>query len=275
MSEIHKEVIRQLRTIEAEEDVRILYACESGSRAWGFPSKDSDYDVRFLYLRRPEAYLSIFAPRDVIERPISDLLDINGWDLQKGLTLFRKSNPPLLEWLQSDIRYEEKYTVAESIRRLSPLGFSPKSCIYHYLHMAQGNYRAYLQGSEVKIKKYFYVLRPLLACAWIEKYNEVPPLGFSVLVEELIPEGTLLRETVNNLLIRKMSGDELNLEPRLEVINTYLEQQISHFEEVAARFGAGGGVADKVLDELFRSALVEVWGEESLWTAGLSRTRDN
>ncbi|WP_025704407.1 DNA polymerase beta superfamily protein, partial [Paenibacillus graminis] len=99
MSDIHTSIIRELRTIESEENVRILYACESGSRAWGFPSRDSDYDVRFLYLRCPEAYLSIFEQRDVIERPISDLLDINGWDLKKGLTLFRKSNPPLLEWL--------------------------------------------------------------------------------------------------------------------------------------------------------------------------------
>ncbi|KWX72991.1 hypothetical protein AMQ84_24100 [Paenibacillus riograndensis] len=263
MSDIHTSIIRELRAIEAEENVRILYACESGSRAWGFPSKDSDYDVRFLYLRRPEAYLSIFEQKDVIERPISDLLDINGWDLKKGLTLFRKSNPPLLEWLQSPVRYEENYTVAESIRSLSPLGFSPKSCIYHYLHMARGNYRTYLQGSEVKIKKYFYVLRPLLACAWIEKYQEVPPLDFTTLVKDLIPEGSELREAVDRLLVRKKSGDELNLEPRIEGINKYLEQQISHFEESAARFGSGNGVEDNVLDELFRSALLEVWGGES------------
>ncbi|MNW62615.1 putative nucleotidyltransferase [compost metagenome] len=141
--------------------------------------------------------------------------------------------------------------------------------------MARGNYRTYLQGSEVKIKKYFYVLRPLLACAWIEKYNEVPPLEFSVLVDELIPADTLLRETVNSLLIRKMSGDELNLEPRLEVINTYLEQQIAYFEEAASRFGPGGDVPYEVLDGLFRTALVEVWGEDSSWTAGVSRGSGN
>ncbi|OMF86191.1 nucleotidyltransferase domain-containing protein [Paenibacillus sp. FSL R7-0273] len=273
MSEIQSEIRRQLRMIEAEEEVRILYACESGSRAWGFPSKDSDYDVRFLYIRRPEAYLSIFEPRDVIERPVSNLLDISGWDLKKALLLFRKSNPPLLEWLQSGIRYEENYTVAESIRALSPLGFSPKSCIYHYLNMARGNYRSYLQGSEVKIKKYFYVLRPLLACAWIEKYNEVPPLEFSVLVETLIPGGTPLRRAVDQLLLRKMSGDELNVEPRLEVINNYLEQLIAHFEESASLFEAADGVPDEQLDVLFYSALAEVWGNESSWTAGLKGVR--
>ncbi|MEK8211515.1 nucleotidyltransferase domain-containing protein [Paenibacillus sp. FSL L8-0463] len=268
MSEIHQSILRQLRGIEAEENVRILYACESGSRAWGFPSKDSDYDVRFLYLRRPEAYLSIFEQRDVIERPISELLDINGWDLKKGLTLFRKSNPPLLEWLQSPIRYEQNYTVADNIRKLSPLSFSPKSCIYHYLNMARGNYRTYLQGSEVKIKKYFYVLRPLLACAWIEKYQEVPPLDFNVLALDLIPEGTELREAVLELLHRKMSGEELDLEPRLEVINVYLERQIAHFELAASQFRSMGGVADAALDELFRAALLEVWGEDSRWTSG-------
>ncbi|WP_042199585.1 nucleotidyltransferase domain-containing protein [Paenibacillus camerounensis] len=273
MTEIQLEIIRQLRAIEAEENVRILYACESGSRAWGFPSKDSDYDVRFLYIRRPEAYLSIFEPRDVIERPISNLLDINGWDLKKALLLFRKSNPPLLEWLQSGIRYEEKYSVAESLRRISPLGFSPKSGIYHYLNMAKGNYRTYLQGSEVKIKKYFYVLRPLLACSWIEQFNEVPPLEFSMLVETLIPGGTPLREAVNQLLTRKMSGEELSIEPRIEVINNYLEQLIAYFEKSASLFEAAYGVPDEQLDVLFYSALAEVWGEESSWTAALQEVR--
>lgn len=266
MKGIHQSVIQQLRTIESEENVRILYACESGSRAWGFPSKDSDYDVRFLYIRRPEAYLSIFEHRDVIERPISEMLDINGWDLKKGLNLFRKSNPPLLEWLESPIRYEEKYAVAEKIRALSPQSFSPKSCIYHYLNMARGNYRDYLQGSEVKIKKYFYVLRPLLACAWIEKYNEVPPLDFNILVQDLIPHGSELQETVQNLLSRKMSGEELNLELRLDVINMYLEERIVHYEAVASAFEQSVGVMDEALDVLFRSALIEVWGETGQWS---------
>ncbi|WP_339289358.1 nucleotidyltransferase domain-containing protein [Paenibacillus sp. FSL E2-0201] len=266
MKGIHQSVIQQLRTIESEENVRILYACESGSRAWGFPSKDSDYDVRFLYIRRPEAYLSIFEHRDVIERPISEMLDINGWDLKKGLNLFRKSNPPLLEWLESPIRYEEQYAVAERIRALSPQSFSPKSCIYHYLNMARGNYRDYLQRSEVKIKKYFYVLRPLLACAWIEKYNEVPPLDFNILVQDLIPHGSELQETVQNLLSRKMSGEELNLELRLDVINTYLEERIAHYEAVASAFEQSVGVMDEALDVLFRSALIEVWGETGQWS---------
>ena len=150
----------ELKRIEQEEGVRILYACESGSRAWGFPSKDSDYDVRFIYVRPVDWYLSLFDKRDVIERPISDQLDINGWDLKKALNLFRKSNPPLLEWLQSPIQYMEQYGVTEQIRQLSPLTFSPRSSMYHYLHMAKGNFREYLQGDVCENQKVFLCVTP-------------------------------------------------------------------------------------------------------------------
>lgn len=254
-------ILEELQQIEHEEGVRILYACESGSRAWGFPSKDSDYDVRFLYVRPVEWYLSIFEKRDVIERPISNQLDINGWDLKKALNLFRKSNPPLLEWLQSPIQYAERYTVAKRIRALSPLSFSPKSCMHHYLNMAKGNYREYLQGDEVKIKKYFYVLRPILGCGWIERFNEMPPMEFDALVEKLVPPGSELRDVIEELLVRKKAGDELDYEPRIEPINDFIEQQIAHFERTAVMLKASEGAQDDQLDALFRSALTEVWKE--------------
>lgn len=164
----------ELKCIEEMHNVKILYACESGSRAWGFPSKDSDYDVRFIYINHPDWYLSIDDKRDVIELPINDLLDINGWDIRKALKLFRKSNPPLQEWLLSDIVYYQKYDFINNLRALSSEVFSPISCFYHYLNMARNNYREYLQGDQVKIKKYFYVLRPVLACKWIEQHNTMP-----------------------------------------------------------------------------------------------------
>lgn len=259
MSDYHQQVLEQLRKIEQDEQMRILYSCESGSRAWGFSSKDSDYDVRFIYIRPVEWYLSIFEKRDVIERPISNMLDINGWDLRKALYLFRKSNPPLLEWLQSPIQYYENYSVAEQIRGISPLTFSPKSCMHHYLNMAKGNYREYLQGEQVKIKKYFYVLRPILACGWIEKFSSMPPMEFDRLVEALIPEGSELHDVVQQLLARKKTGDELDYEPRLNPINEYLEEKIAHFEQTAVTLKLADGGQDQQLDELFCSALQEVW----------------
>lgn len=240
MTHVHEEmrdtIRQQLKQIEQEEQVRIIYACESGSRAWGFPSQDSDYDVRFLYVRPLEWYLSIEDKRDVIERPISDQLDINGWDLRKALKLFRKSNPPLLEWLQSPIQYDEQYNVAQHIRALSPLTFSPKSCMYHYLNMAKGNFRDYLQGEQVKIKKYFYVLRPLLACGWIERYDAMPPMAFEELVQELVPATTPLYTEIHELLRRKKAGEELDLEPQLPAIQAFWRRRSSILNEWPARW---------------------------------------
>ncbi|THF84707.1 nucleotidyltransferase domain-containing protein [Cohnella fermenti] len=260
MQTVQEAIAKQLDRLESEEQIRILYACESGSRAWGFPSQDSDYDVRFIYIRKPEWYLSIFDKRDVIERPISDKLDISGWDLRKALNLYRKSNPPLLEWLQSPIRYAENYRVTEQLRENSPLTFSPKSCMYHYLNMARGNYRMYLQGERVRIKKYFYVLRPVLACEWIERYGEMPPMEFDVLVERLIPKNGELWQYVQQLLARKKSGEELDYEPKLSPINDYLEERLRELEQSAVSLNTVENKLDEQLDVLFRLSLQDVWG---------------
>ena len=111
---VDEEIQRSIDEIEQSENVTVLYACESGSRAWGFHSQDSDYDVRFIYAHPPDWYLSVDLEkkRDVIERPILDDLDVSGWDLRKSLQLFRKSNPPLLEWLDSPIVYRDRFDVA-------------------------------------------------------------------------------------------------------------------------------------------------------------------
>ena len=186
-----EKIVENLQRIETQDNAVIFYACESGSRAWGFPSKDSDFDVRFLYVRPMDWYLSIVEKRDVIERPLTDQLDINGWDLKKALGLFRKSNPPLLEWLDSPIIYKEKYSVAAQMRELAKSYYSPSACVYHYLHMAQGNVREYLKGERVWVKKYFYVLRPILAIKWIEQGYGVAPTSFGTLLERIIPSGEL------------------------------------------------------------------------------------
>lgn len=162
MSESRREVgsntaaiLERLTAIEQSESVRILYACESGSRAWGFASPDSDYDVRFIYVHPRDWYLSINAERrrDVIERPIEDLLDINGWDLRKALQLMYKSNPPLFEWLHSPIVYREQPGFRQDMLAITPTYYSPRGCAWHYLHMARGNQREYLRGDPVRLKK--------------------------------------------------------------------------------------------------------------------------
>lgn len=256
--EIMEETIRfYLNEIEAGETIRIAYACESGSRAWGFPSADSDYDVRFLYVRPIAWYLSIDEKRDVIERPVNEGLDINGWDLKKALQLFRKSNPPLLEWLGSPIVYFEKYSVAAKMRQLATVYYSPTACLYHYLHMARGNFRDYLKGDEVWVKKYFYVLRPILAMNWIEKGLGVVPTDFNILVSQLVTEPTLKSE-IDHLLAAKRASAELDRGPRIAPISEFIERELERWEQQEVANHKGTPPSDK-LDELFRDSLAEAW----------------
>ena len=143
-----------LADIEQQENVRVLFACESGSRAWGFPSANSDFDVRFIYVRSQADYLRLDEPRDVIERPIVDDLDINGWDLRKTFKLMLKSNPTLMEWLGSPIVYREEPAIASKIRQIAPDFYNPTVAHSHYFSMARTDFRS-LQADEVSTKRYF------------------------------------------------------------------------------------------------------------------------
>jgi predicted nucleotidyltransferase len=186
--------MQSLVDIEAEHDVTVLYACESGSRGWGFASPDSDYDVRFLYVHRLPWYLAVEPKRDVIELPISDELDVGGWELRKALRLLRRANPVLLEWLDSPVVYREDTALTAGIRDLATHWFSPLRGRYHYLAMARRNFREHLQGDSVRLKKYLYVLRPLLAAQWIERGLGQPPMRFADLAERLVTDTALLDE---------------------------------------------------------------------------------
>ena len=229
-----EEILRRLDAIEAEEGIRILYACESGSRAWGFPSKDSDYDVRFIYVRDKAWYLRVDHEyqRDVVERPIDDLLDINGWDLKKALKLLRKSNPSLIEWLNSPIVYRCDEEFTSSFKALMPEYYCPRACFHHYSHMARGNNREYLQGDMVKPKKYFYVLRPILAMMWIERELGIVPMEFEVLVDELIDEEALLND-IRQLLDDKRTGFEAEYKPRIDSISEFINGQLQRLSDKA------------------------------------------
>lgn len=222
-------ILSRLNEIENRENVKILLAVESGSRAWGFASPDSDYDVRFIYVRPREAYLRLEKTRDVIELPIEGELDINGWDLDKTLRLLRASNPTLFEWFSSPIVYRET-AFAQEFRGIMQRYFSSKRGLSHYLSMASSNYREYLKGDTVKAKKYFYVLRPVLACRWILDKGTPPPMLFSELVDvELDPA---VAPDVDRLLDLKMNAPEIKTIPKIESINRYLDRCI---EEVRSR----------------------------------------
>ena len=220
----------QLKEIEEKENVKIIYCVESGSRAWGFASPDSDYDVRFIYVRNKEDYLKLNKNRDVIEWRLDDVLDINGWDIQKALRLLYKSNPTLIEWSMSPMVYKTT-PQWEKISGIVSQYFLEKTGVYHYLSMAKGNYREYLKTDEVKLKKYFYVIRPILACKWIFDKKTAPPMLFSELMNECLDDE--LKPEINRLLEIKKQTSELGKGKRIDVINDYIEKELAEIEKKA------------------------------------------
>lgn len=224
-----KEIISEkLREIERRENVKILHCVESGSRAWGFASPDSDYDVRFIYVRPKEFYLRLDKTRDVIEWQLDETLDINGWDVQKALQLLYRSNPTVFEWNASPIVYETTAAWKE-ISAVIDRYFVQKTGLYHYLSTAKRNYKEFLTGKKVKLKRYFYVLRPLLACKWILSEGTPPPMLFSALAEKFLDEE--IRPDVEKLLELKINAPEIAEGAPFENVNRYLEKTMTALEE--------------------------------------------
>ena len=220
-------VPQKLHEIVEKENIEVLWACESGSRAWGFASADSDFDVRFIYRRKPPYYMKLNPGRDVIELPVDDTWDVSGWDLDKTLKLLERANPTLYEWMNSPIVYIE----TDFRKRLQPLMrecFSEKRMLYHYVNTAKSNMKHHLASDHVVPKKYFYVLRPVLACRWIMKYHKAPPVLFETLLNEVLPEG--LTVTVSKLLTLKISGPEKMTISPIEELSSFLTDEIRNIE---------------------------------------------
>ena len=228
--DIIAQIKNKLAEIEFTEKVRVILAVESGSRAWGFASPDSDYDVRFVYVRRPGDYIRLNPVRDVIEWQLDDVYDISGWDLQKALRLMYDSNPTLHEWCNSPIVYMEN-ELAPAFRTLAAEHFIPKKAIYHYVSMARHAYDAYLTGDEVRIKKYFYAIRPLLAARWVAEEHTAPPMMFDELVQAQLPADLL--PAVENLLAVKTRTSELGTGPRIPELDAYIREQMELMQKAA------------------------------------------
>ncbi len=241
-----------MKRLEQQEHIRILYACESDSRAWGFASQDSDYDVCFIYVRPLNWYLSLEKKRNVLEEMLPNDLELAGWDVTKALTLFAKSNPPMLEWLDSPIVYYEEPGFTEALKALLPTYYAPRACMYHYLHMAKSNRRDYLKGETVWTKKYLYVLRPVLACEWIAQGHGPVPMAMQALVDTLL-EGER-HSAIQTLIERKRRGDELAEGPRLPVLDALIDETLERLQD-APETQAQPKVTIKALDALFVDTL--------------------
>lgn len=231
MTDITEQILGKLYSIEDEHEVHNLMAIESGSRAWGFASPDSDYDVRFIYVKGPKYYqtLNLF-PKvmrpDTISYTPDKVMDFHGWDLLKALKMLQKSNPSLHEWLKSPICYMGSDNWIESFRNLSDRWWSPVASFHHYRHMAHTNFREYLQGPEVRYKKYLYVIRPLLAAQFVVKFRTQPPINFDDLVSHSDLTQSMF-DAIENLLELKRSSTEITSAPVDPVLHQFIELELA------------------------------------------------
>lgn len=226
MKDIEGNIKQKLADLEKSENIRIIYACESGSRAWGFASDDSDYDVRFIYVRSLNEYLKLEKQADFIEAELNDVYDINGWDITKFLKLLTKSNAVIFEWVSSPVVYkiyDEWKCVTDRMNHY----FQASKMMHHYVSMAKNNIENHFQSSQVNLKKYLYTLRPVLACEWIMVKNCPPPTEFSKLVDEVLPDS--LKTSVQELLAIKKNSSEKDYGVRIPYIDSYIEQKLDEF----------------------------------------------
>jgi len=255
-------ITTHLAEIEAVHGVSILYACESGSRCWGFESRDSDWDVRFIFTYDRHRYLALTDPPqqlDVMRGDPMGQLDIVGWDLKKALGLVRKSNPAMLEWVRSPIVYVSKEPATRRLRELTLTSFSPVASAHHYGNLARSVVSKVLGRDEVVYKRYFYLLRPLFAVRWIAEGRGIPPVEFLPLLDAWLPSPGPVRAAIDQLLVMKRRGDELSSGPRVEALHEFLSEQLDKMEqwlEQARALGsAGSRPSSEHLDAFFRAVV--------------------
>lgn len=247
---MREEIINKLNEIEQKEHVKIIYAVESGSRAWGFESTDSDYDVRFIYVRDKKEYLCLDEKSDVIQLPIDEVFDISGWDIKKALKLLYKSNPSLLEWFASPIVYKETIE-ASYIREVIPFYFSQKKLYCHYQRMAKTSLK-YMNNEKVPVKKYLYILRCILSSQYIVNYKKQPPIEIERLIECELPNE--LREDMNRLLMIKKHSKEQQYVEHITSLDHFIlsrlgKREVSSFIEEETSWEPLNEVFRKVIEK--------------------------
>ncbi|WP_052504382.1 nucleotidyltransferase domain-containing protein [Rossellomorea aquimaris] len=245
-------ILEGLRCIEIEEGIKILYAVEAGSRAWGYHTDDSDYDVRFIYIRETTAYLDLQETKDVIEKTTHHAIEYSGWDLSKSLKLLRKSNPSLLEWLTDENVYIEHPTMGV-IRKLRDLTFSPNRCLIHYYHMTKRNMEK-LKDEPFSTKKWMTIIRPWLAYEWIMKHRTFPPNGINEMMGHLNMNGDI-KSTITSMVTSR--GKEIH---NLKHLKDYIMGSLLKLDRGLEQSHSNDYHQWGKINETFISILEEVWG---------------
>lgn len=248
-------ILQKLKEIESRYDVKILLAVESGSRAWGFASKDSDYDVRFIYVHKMEWYLTLVEGRDVIEELDPDgVMDFAGWDIKKALLLMGKGNCAFAEWLNSPIIYYKDEDFFQSIGTLKDDYFRRVSAVNHYYHMAMNHDKRYLEKRGCELKKFMYHLRGLLAAKYVVLYGTYPPVLFKELVEKMVEEQNI-KEEIGKLVELKRESRENNTTIVNDELIIYANRVAAEIESMFGSFPDEKAPDFKKLDNFFLNIL--------------------
>lgn len=251
-------IVEELRRFEREMGITILYAVEAGSRAWGYSKPDSDYDVRFMYVKPLEKYLSLNPNGDVLEQSTLKQLDFVGWDIQKALKLFHGSNPSLMEWLTPENVYlEEK--IIHPLRKLLPKYYSRVKCLHHYYHMAKRNYTAYIQSNGNDIKSMVMTIRPLLACEWIMGSEDFPPNQILTSANEIIRDEEIQYE-LHQLIKVMQNGKREDTDVRFLGLHHYIEMRLTYIEKYISTLPDYERRDWSELNAYFLRVLKDVWG---------------
>ena len=255
MEDMRQIIGGELDRLEQERGVRVLLAVESGSRAWGFDSPDSDFDVRFVYARPAADYLRLEESRDTIEWRLDETLDISGWDIAKLLRLLRASNPSAFEWLATDIVYREDPSFAQ-VRNLAPACYAPKAGAFHYLSLAANSAKPVLDSAnaQVSAKKYLYAVRALLAARHVLTEGRPAPMRFEDLSQAAVPED--VRDVISALLAAKREGDEHNLMAPDERLNTWISEEHATLTRMAEAAPHTPKPSWEPLNEVFRAIIL-------------------
>ncbi len=254
----------RLASIAADQDVVIPLAIESGSRAWGFPSPDSDYDCRFVFLRPVAQYLSPWPRRDVIEAEADDLLDVNGWDLRKALKLLAKGNAVILEWLTSPITYREDRAFRAAFLALAR-EIAPRDLVgRHYLHLGERQRSTHFaSGKRVARKKIFYALRPAAALRWLRQrpVQSVAPMHFPTLLGECDPP-TEVSRAAQELMHAKAQSREMGMGRMPRPIAEFIDEEyrLARDTFVGGPYAASPEVHHRI-EEFFLSTLRRLQGQ--------------
>ena len=255
---IKQSILQKLKQTEETYEVKIPLAIESGSRGWGFAALDADYDCRFLYVHKKDWYLSVLERKDFIEYAVDEVFDIKGYDISRTLKYIMKPQATIYEWISSNVVYIRDIPVLAKLQDLAAEFFNPIPISYHYLYLARKMYADINEAPAAKIKKYFYILRPIANLNYIWQHRKMPYMEYDRTLAE-IEICPAISSAIQELKERKMSAQEHDLIPKVEPLMDYFQSEIAKFDHCLKDMKHTKNKNYASVDEVFRSIIEDVW----------------